>query len=657
MNDLPLSPACVRIGAQVPSRAAAIRLCVQLLADAGALRGPDAAAELEQAVLAREADAPTDVGRGAAVPHARCAAVAAPVLAALTLDPPLPAADGGAGDGEPLRFVFLLAVPADAHDDHVQAMAALAAALRDETAYAALQTARTPEEFVAALQAGAAPAAEKSDPPPRYRVLAVTACPTGIAHTYMARECLLEQAQRMGIALKVETDGAGGIEDPLTADEIAAAECIILAADRTVETARFAGKPVLRVPVAEAIRSPEPLLHRALSATAPDFVPPQPGLFTKGAPLSARLSGLAHRMYTHLMSGISRMLPFVTGGGILIALSYLLTGAAPIAEHELGLTGVLYNVGNAAFGMMYAVLAGFIASSIGDIAAFVPGAMGGYMAYVGMTAADASTWVSSGFWGALIAGFSAGALLKGFAWLGRRMPRWMEQVKVTLLYPTVGLFCIALLMVYVVDPHLGRFNQFVYQALTDLHGGSRLVLCAALGGLMAIDYGGPVNKAAYVFGTMALMNGQPDLMAAVMIGGMTPPIGIAAACLLFPNRFTRAGRRTAPSNFVLGASFVTEGALPFALKDPLRVIPCCFVGSALAGMLSQWLGCAVPAPHGGLFLLPVMTEPLGFLAALAAGALATTLLLGLFKKPMSERQRFDDIPVPVIVDKTVTHSR
>lgn len=645
MYALPLPPACVRIGAQVQSRAAAIRLLVGLLAAAGALQGPDAAAALEREVLAREAEASTDVGRGAAIPHAKCDAVARPALAALMLDPPLPAENGG----EPLRLVFLLAVPAGAHDEHVQALAALAAALRDDKSYKAMLAAKTPRQLLKALGSAAPARAEQT--PAVYRVLAVTACPTGIAHTYMAREALLEEAQRMGVALKVETNGAAGIEDPLTAEDIAHAECILIAADRSVETDRFAGKPVIRVPVAQAIRSPEQLLHQALSATAPDFVPPMPDLFTAGASWQARFKGLVHRMYTHLMSGISRMLPFVTGGGILIALSYLLTGTAPIAEHEFGLTGVLYNVGQASFGMMYAVLAGFIASSIGDIAAFVPGAMGGYMAYVGMTSAAETEWVSSGFWGALIAGFCAGLLIKGFTAIGRRLPRWMEQVKVTLLYPTLGLFCIALFMVYIVNPYLGQFNGWVYVGLTDLHGGSRLVLCAALGGLMAIDYGGPVNKAAYVFGTMALMNDQPDLMAAVMIGGMTPPLGIAFACLLFPNRFTRAGRRTAPTNLVLGASFVTEGALPFALKDPLRVIPCCFLGSALAGTLCQWLGCTVPAPHGGLFLLPVMGEPLSFLAALAAGSLTTALLLGLVKKPMTERARFADIPVPIIVDK------
>ncbi len=643
MSALPLSPACVRLGVQVQNRAAAIHLCIELLAASGALRSPEDGAILERLVMEREALASTDVGRGAAVPHAKSDVVRYPAMAAVRLDPPLPL-DPGSQDEEPLRLLFLAVCPDGEDNTHVLTLGALATALLNDKAYTSLLAAETPEAFVQALHCGEQRLPEPEREPPSYRVLAVTACPTGIAHTFMAKEALQGQAERMGVSLKVETHGADGVQNALTQTEIEKAECIIVAADRTVNTERFVGKPLIRVPVSKAIRDPEQLLHRALSATAPDFKQPMPDLFTAGAPLSARLRGLAHRIYGHVMSGISHMLPFVTGGGILIALSYLLHGGAPLVEQTVqqpDLAGLLYSVGQACFAMMYVVLAGFIAVSIGDTAAFLPGAVGGYMAYVGMSSAPLSEWVSSGFCGALAAGFAAGLLLKGFAWLGRHLPRSIEQVKTTLFYPTAGLFCMALLMIYVVNPPLGRFNDFILLLLTDLRGGSRLVLCAVLGGLMAIDYGGPVNKAAYVFGTMALMNGQPDLMASVMIGGMTPPLGIAVACLLFPHHFTPAGRRTAPSNFVLGASFVTEGALPFAIRDPLRVIPSCVVGSAVAGTLSEWLGCTVPAPHGGVFLLPVMGQPLGFLAALAAGSLTTTLLLGLLKKPVDQDNRND----------------
>ncbi len=638
-----LPPQRIALGLRAADRAVAVRALVALAEGSGAVT--DAAA-LTADVLAREAAGPTDTGGGIAVPHAKTAAVSAPVMAAATLRDPLPGADGA----DAVRVLFLIAVPAGEADAHVRILADLAGRLMQPGVPGRLAAAQDAQAFLAVLQPG--DGAQAAPAPQPCRVAAVTACPAGIAHTFMAKQALLEQADVMGIPVRVEADGAAGIEDPLTSGEIAEAECILIAADRAVEMQRFTGKPLVYVPVGEAVRHPEQLLHRALSGTAPEYQPAAarpaggdaplpaaepapaaaPGARTRAAPVL----DLAHRLYNHLMSGITRMLPFVTGGGILIALSFLLSGGV-IAGHEQGFPGLLYTVGQYCFALMYVVLAGFIASSIGGVPAFVPGAMGGYFAYAGITLGDPAAWVSGGFWGALIAGFSAGALLRGMTWLGNRLPKNLEQIKVTLLYPAVSLFLMTVLMVLIVNPPLGRFNQWIYAGLTSLHGGSRLVLCAALGGLMAIDYGGPVNKAAYLFGTVALMNGQYDIMAAVMVGGMTPPIGIAVACLLFPDRFTQGGRRAAPGNFLLGASFVTEGALPFALRDPLRVIPACFAGSVLAGLLCQWLGCGVPAPHGGLFLLPVMTNPGGFVAALAAGTALTALLLRLLKRPLSEQ--------------------
>ncbi len=648
-----LPPSQIALRVPACDRAAALDALIALAAKSGSVTD---AALLRRDVVRREREDATDVGRGVAIPHAKTAAVSAPVLAAATLAAPLPGVHGRPG----VQILFLLAVPAGATDTHVQLLAALAGRLLQPDLPQRLLAASEPADFAAALCAEPAPEPAPAAAPQAYRVVAVTACPAGIAHTFLAKQALLEQAERMGLALKVEADGAAGIEDALTPEDIAGAECVIVAADRAVEMQRFAGKPLLYLPVGEAVRHPEALLHRALSQTAPEYQPTGP-LPHGGEPEDAEPAApappasalplpleLAHALYNHLMSGIARMLPFVTGGGILIALSFLLSHS-DIAGHELGFPGLLYSVGQACFALMYVALAGFIASSIGDVPAFVPGAVGGYLAYTGMTMAEAATWVSSGFWGALIAGFGAGALMKGMIWLGRYLPKNLEQVKITLLYPAISLFFMLVLMVLIINPPLGRFNDWIYAALTSLHGGSRLVLCAVLGGLMAIDYGGPVNKAAYLFGTVALMNGQQDIMAAVMAGGMVPPIGIALACLAVPDRFTGAGRRAAPGNFLLGASFVTEGALPFALRDPLRVIPACFAGSTLAGLLCQWMGCGVPAPHGGLFLLPVMTAPFGFLAALAAGSVLTALLLVALKRPLPAQAA--ETPMAVIVRK------
>lgn len=640
-----LQPNCIALGVAARDRAAAIHSMTVLLAGSGALDDADA---FEQAVLAREAQTATDVGRGIAIPHAKCAAVRRPALAAITLKRPLPAAF----DGVPVRLLFLIAMPEDAPETHVHVLAELASRLLDPAFSEALIYAETPQDFLDVLCTPAPPPPAAADTT-GYRVLAVTSCPIGIAHTFLAREALLTAAREMGVSLKVEANGAAGVEDPITPEEIAAAECIIVAADKKVDTDRFAGKPVLRVPVTEAVRHPERLLHRALSVDVPEEEAPAPEpqpIPAEPEPELLAKDSLPHRFYAHLMSGISRMLPFVTGGGILIALSYLLgTGDLVDMSKAADLPRMLYTVGQVSFAMMYVALAAFIASSVGDTSAFVPGAVGGFLAWMGVTSGPEESWVSSGFWGALIAGFSAGLLLRGLKRLYRDLPKTFDQAKITLLYPFAGLLFIALLMVYLVNPPLGAFNDWTYALLTSLGGGSRLVLCTVLGALMAVDYGGPVNKAAYLFATVALVNDQFDIMAAVMVGGMTPPIAIGITCLVFPDRFTSYGRRAAPGNFLLGASFVTEGALPFAMRDPLRVIPSCLVGSALAGAFSQWLGCGVPAPHGGLFLLPVMTNPAGFVLALLIGSLTSTVLMSVFKPPLPPQA--DTHTIPVIVHR------
>ena len=409
----------------------------------------------------------------------------------------------------------------------------------------------------------------------------------------------------------------------LTEDEIQAADCIIVAVDRSISLARFVGKRLVYTSAGEAVRNADALLEKAVSGKA--------SIYRGGHAFRTNdWKELGREYYGHLMSGISHMLPFVVAGGVMLALSLLLQHLGGPANWSTMMT----NVGNAALSMMYPILSAFIAYSIADRPGLMPGLMGGYLAQTGMTTATKLSWIPSGFWGGLIAGFAAGLVVRLLNRLFRRIPQDLDHIKTGLLVPLLSLLFVGWLMLMVVNPPLGRFNRWMSLALAKLQGGSRLVLGAVLGALMATDYGGPINKAAYVTGTLAVTNSQYDLMAAVMAGGMIPPLGLALACLLFPTRFTKAERRTVPQNLVMGASFVTEGALPFALRDPLRVVPSCMAGSALAGFLTVLFGCGCPAPHGGLFLLAVIGNPLGFLAALAAGSLLTTLLVGMLKKPV-----------------------
>ena len=441
----------------------------------------------------------------------------------------------------------------------------------------------------------------------------------------MAAEALQKSADKYGIAIKIETNGAGGTENELTPADIAEADGIIVAVNRAVPTARFVGKKVVNASADEAIREPEKLLEKVLSGKAE--------VYRGGEAMRNRNHAeLVNEAYRHLMYGISRFIPFVVAGGISMALAMLvvhLNGPDTLAV-------MLNTVGQAAMAMIYPVLAAFIAASIGDTAAFMPGLMGGYLAQMGTTVHSEDGWISSGFGGALIAGFAAGMLLRFLTTRCPKLPKDLDHIRTSLLVPLGSLLGIGALMVFLVNPVLGQVNYWLDTTLNSMRGGSRLLLGCVLGGLMATDYGGPINKAAYVTGTLALVGGQQDVMAAVMAGGMVPPLGVALACLLFPEKFTREERRTVPQNLVMGASFVTEGALPFALKDPFRVVPACMAGSALAGYLTVLVNCACPAPHGGIFLLAVMGNPAGFVVANAAGALLTALILGLTKRDIPQ---------------------
>lgn len=638
-----LSPQRIVLGAKVADKAAAIHTMTVLLNAGGCLCD---AALYEQDVLERESQGSTGVGGGVAIPHAKSAGVTAPALAAMTLCEDL---EYGSLDGAPVRLLFQIAVPDTDANLHVAVLADLARLLMEPDFCTQLLEAKTTEEFLQVIAAREAPAAADSAPPSEQpeqsgpcTVLAVTACPMGVAHTFMAAQALERQAAAMGISLKVETNGADGPRNVLTPEEIEAAACIVVAADRTVDLNRFAGKPVLIVPVADALRNPEGLLQRAVSGGVPvmnvsgrkedSFFPP---LSTSRESLRVR----GRHVYAHLMNGISHMIPFVTGGGILIALGYFLD-RANVGGLTFGsgtsLSWLVTEVGQLTFRMMYPIMAGFVGSAMAGPPALLPGMMGGYLAYLGMTCGPESTWISSGFWGAILAGFVSGWIIRGLRKLFSRFPSSLDPVKTTLLYPVLGLALISLFMVVVVNPPLGHFNTWLYQCLETMRGGSSIVLGAVLGAMMAVDFGGPINKAAYLFGTVTLGAGQERFMAAVMLGGMVPPLGVALAGTLFPKRFNQAERHSAVMNYLLGASFITEGALPFALRAPLRVIPCCMAGSALAGALSMLFGCGVPAPHGGLYLLPLVDKPLLLLWALFLGSALTAVLLGLVKRPAPE---------------------
>lgn len=476
----------------------------------------------------------------------------------------------------------------------------------------------------------------KDQPEEGYRVLAVTACPTGIAHTYMAAESLENKAKEMGISIKVETNGSGGAKNVLTPEEIAQCECIIIAADKEVDMPRFDGKPVITTKVANGIHKAEELLTEATSGKVAVY---HNASKESGSGFGGEEESLGRKIYKALMNGVSHMLPFVIGGGILIAMAFLFDGAhAGTAEFGMGnpFSRFLKQVGDISFGMMFPILAGYIAMAIADRPALMPGIVGGLLAKSGMTmAAEETGWVSSGFFGALIAGFAAGLIMLGLKKILEKLPKALEGTKPMLLYPFLGIAAMGALMVFVVNPPVGAFNEWLNQVLASMGESSRVLLGAVLGGMMAIDFGGPFNKAAYVFGTASIASGQFGIMAAVMAGGMVPPIGIALATLFFKNRFTKSEQQTVATNFIMGLSFITEGAIPFAASDPLRIIPPCIAGSAVAGALSMLFGCGSRAPHGGIFVIGIIDNPLLFLAAVAAGSVVAMLGIVLLKKPLA----------------------
>lgn len=633
-----LSEDRILLGASAQTKEQAIDQMVELQAKSGSLKDKEA---YKQAILAREQMSSTAIEAGIAVPHAKSDTVTAPSLCAMTLEKGV---DYGAMDGQPSDLFFMIAAPLDG-DLHLEILSHLMVLLMDPAFVAALRGAKSPKELITAIdrfekekypeEAAATSAAVAADVQKQegYQVLAVTACPTGIAHTYMAAEALEKAGAELGVTVKVETNGSGGVKNRLTAEEIANADGIIVAADKNVETARFAGKKVIFVPVSDGIHKAAELIQKIESG---DVAVYEHEGAKEAVAAEAGSESFGRQLYKHLMNGVSHMLPFVIGGGILIAIAFLLDDYS-INPANFGtntpLAAFFKTVGDTAFNFMLPILAGYIAYSIADRPGLAVGIVGGYLAKVGnsFTNISGENAISGGFLAALLAGFVAGYLVLGIKKLADKLPESMEGIKPVLIYPLFGVFLIGVFM-FAVNPIMGAINSGIVNLLNSMGGTSKILLGCIVAGMMSIDMGGPFNKAAYVFGTASIASGNYDIMAAVMIGGMIPPLAIALATTFFKKKFTAEERKSGVVNYIMGLCFITEGAIPFAASDPLRVIPSCVVGSAVAGGLSMLFGCTLRAPHGGIFVFPVVGNVFGYLIALVVGSIVGMLMLGLFKK-------------------------
>lgn len=581
-------------------------------------------AAYKEAILAREAQSTTGVGEGIAIPHAKTAAVKTPAVA---FGRAKNGVDYESLDGQPATLFFMIAAPDGANEAHLETLSSLSGFLMDPGFRDELLNAKNEDEIIQAfdLRENAEEKEEEAVPADTDAplVLAVTACPTGIAHTYMAADSLKAKAKEKGLNFKVETNGSSGVKNALTADEIAKASAIIVAADKQVEMERFKGKHVIQVPVAQGIRNPDGLLDRAVKQDAPVFQGGGSASSSSGSDSSA-----GNAFYKHLMSGVSAMLPLVVGGGILIAISFFFGINAVNPDHETfnPFAKALMDIGGgSAFALMIPILAGFIAMSIADRPGLAPGLVGGMLAASG----------GSGFLGGLIAGFLAGYAVVGLKKLFAGLPQALDGIKPVLLYPLLGIFITGMAMVYVINGPVSALNQWLVDVLGGMGTSNLVLLGVILGGMMAVDMGGPINKAAFTFGIAMIDAGNFAPHAAVMAGGMVPPLGIALATTFFKNRFTAQERDAGKTNYIMGLSFITEGAIPFAAKDPARVIPAAVAGSAVAGALTMIFGVKLPAPHGGIFVFPVVQgNPLLYLVAVLVGAAVTALLLAVLKKPV-----------------------
>ena len=597
----------------------------------------------KRVVYAREEEGTTGIGEGIAIPHGKCNAVAKPGLAAMVVKNGV---EFQALDGQQVELIFLIAAPDTKDNVHLDVLSKLSVLLMDEDFTKRLKEAKDKKEFLDIIdkadkekngvlsQDNNGNADDEGMKNEGYSLLAVTGCPTGIAHTYMAAEALEKAAKKSRVRIKVETRGSGGAKNVVTDEDIENAVCIIVAADTNVPMERFAGKRVIECQVSDGINKADMLIKTALSGEAPIY---KGSGNEKHSTKTVGNESVGHKIYKHLMNGVSHMLPFVVGGGILIAIAFLIDGLSvdinSLSEIERENFGTITKsaalfkeIGNAAFGFMLPILAGYIAMSIADRPGLAVGIVGGYMASVG----------KSGFLGALVAGFLAGYIILLLKKIFELLPDSLEGVKPVLLYPLLGVLIIGLAMRFVIEPPVGSINTFLNDGLKSMSGTSKVLLGLLLGGMMSIDFGGPINKAAYVFGTASIASGNYDIMAAVMIGGMVPPCAIALSTLMFKRKFTSEERKSGPVNFIMGLGFITEGAIPFAAADPLRVIPACTIGSAVAGAISMLFNCTLMAPHGGIFVFPVVGNPLYYILSLIAGTIVGAVLLGVFKKEATE---------------------
>ena len=638
IRDL-LAAESINLNGTPAGKTEALNQCIDLMAKSGKIADVET---YRKGVFAREEEGTTGIGMGIAIPHCKSDAVTKAGLAAMVVKDGV---DFESLDGTPAKIIFLIAAPNTEDNVHLQVLSKLSVMLMDEQFTNSLINAGSVDEFLNIIDSAEKAkdekeAAKEAKEPVEVKkddvfIVAVTACPTGIAHTYMAAEAIEKKAKELGYQVKVETRGSAGAKNVLTDDEIAKATGVIVACDTNVPTDRFDGKKVIECQVSDGINKTEELVKRIAAGDAPVFK--ASGKKEASHSSIGGKESIGHQIYKHLMNGVSHMLPFVVGGGILIAIAFLIDGfsvdlnSLPADQRANFGTitqgaALFKGIGGTAFGFMLPILAGFIAMSIADRPGLAVGFVGGSIAANG----------TSGFLGALVAGFVAGYIVNLLKKIFSKLPESLDGVKPVLLYPLLGIFLIGVIMQFVVEPPIGALNTAINNGLNGLNGASAVVLGVLLGGMMAIDMGGPVNKAAYVFGTASIAAGNYNIMAAVMIGGMVPPLAIALATIFFKNKFTAEERKAGPTNFIMGLSFITEGAIPFAASDPLHVLPACAVGSAVAGGFSMAFGCTLMAPHGGIFVVPTIGNPLMYLVALVIGAFIACGLLGLLKKKVSE---------------------
>lgn len=640
IRDL-LAAESINLNGTPAGKTEALNQCIDLMAKSGKIADVE---KYRKGVFAREEEGTTGIGMGIAIPHCKSDAVTKAGLAAMVVKDGV---DFESLDGTPAKIIFLIAAPNTEDNVHLQVLSKLSVMLMDEQFTNSLINAGSVDEFLNIIDSAekakdekeAAKEAKAKEPVEVKKndvfIVAVTACPTGIAHTYMAAEAIEKKAKELGYQVKVETRGSGGAKNVLTDDEIAKAAGVIVACDTNVPTDRFDGKKVIECQVSDGINKAEELVKRIAAGDAPVFK--ASGKKEASHSSVGGKESIGHQIYKHLMNGVSHMLPFVVGGGILIAIAFLIDGfcvdlnSLPADQRSnfgtiTQAAALFKGIGGTAFGFMLPILAGFIAMSIADRPGLAVGFVGGSIAANG----------TSGFLGALVAGFVAGYIVLLLKKIFSKLPESLDGMKPVLLYPLLGIFIVGVIMQFIVEPPIGALNTAINNGLNGLNGASAVVLGVLLGGMMAVDMGGPVNKAAYVFGTASIAAGNYNIMAAVMIGGMVPPLAIALATIFFKNKFTAEERKAGPTNFIMGLSFITEGAIPFAASDPLHVLPACVVGSAVAGGLSMAFGCTLMAPHGGIFVVPTIGNPLMYLVALVIGAFIACGLLGLLKKKVSE---------------------